>query len=325
MAVDTGLRAIASANRHTTALAETKATLPASPFQNILLSVKNDATIRSERTERKDGSEVHSGPAPLPVSATDSKATGTTKPTGTTDAIALPVDLRSEIASSVRAVSDTTQSGNNGIAAYATNRSAGTPNVPLYNRLYNNVYNDESILSSHLIEAPARPTDSATTQRIKQFADALRYPASIAALELGTSTNTIIAFAGLETGWGQHIPQGGGTNSNNLFGIKAHTGTQPSVTSATTEYIHGTPQVLDQRFRSYDTVGESIADFSRFLRSNSRYNEALQHAANPTRFITKIHEAGYATDPDYASKVISALEKINNITTTTGAIGIGWR
>jgi len=162
-------------------------------------------------------------------------------------------------------------------------------------------------------------------RKIQNFANAIRTPASIAALELGTSTNTVIAFAGLETGWGQHIPGRGDSSSNNLFGIKAHGDSQPSVRNATTEYIDGEAQTYDQQFRSYQSIGDSIADFSRFLRSNPRYHQALIHADNPETFIKLVHEAGYATDPNYADKVIGALQQLDKITTKTGAIGFGWR
>jgi len=189
--------------------------------------------------------------------------------------------------------------------------------VPLPQRLYG------TPPSPAAITLPAN--NSVALKQIQSFANAIRAPASVAAIELGTSTNTIIAFAGLETGWGKHIPGSGDNNSNNLFGIKAHNGIHPSVTNSTTEYIDGEAHSIDQRFRSYQSIGESISDFSLFLRSNPRYDKALSQASNPTQFIKMVHEAGYATDPDYANKVIGALQQLDNITKTTGAIGIGWR
>jgi flagellar rod assembly protein/muramidase FlgJ len=199
-------------------------------------------------------------------------------------------------------------------------------NTSLWQRLYG------APTSTPPVATAAPPVDATLTEhanpavsrRVQQFADAIRTPASIAALELGTSTNTVIAFAGLETGWGRHTPGADGVQSNNLFGIKAH-GSHPSVASATTEYVDGEAQTQTEQFRRYQSIGESIADFSRFLRGNPRYNEALLHANNPERFIQLVHEAGYATDPDYADKVIGALQHLNNITTKAGAIGIGWK
>jgi len=196
-------------------------------------------------------------------------------------------------------------------------------NRPLYERLYGSQLQPAPVIADM---ATSYSSDkSKLLQKIRHFADAIRTPASIAAMELGTSTNTVIAFAGLETGWGKHIPGHGDNSSNNLFGIKAHNGNQPSITNTTTEYIDGNAKRFDQQFRSYQSIGESVADFSRFLRSNPRYDEALRHADDPKQFIRLVHKAGYATDPEYANKVIGALQQLDNITTKTGAIGIGWR
>lgn len=192
--------------------------------------------------------------------------------------------------------------------------------TPLYERLYG-----APAESTNMDHSATSGTESVSIRRIRNFASAIRAPASIAAMELGTTTNTIIAFAGLETGWGQHIPASGGQNSHNLFGIKSHNNKQPSVTSQTTEYVDGQVRSMAQEFRSYQSIGESIEDFSRFLRTNPRYENALSHADNPERFIHLVHDAGYATDPDYADKVIAALEQLDNITKKIGAIGIGWR
>lgn len=231
--------------------------------------------------------------------------------------------------------SSLTGSSNRAFTAGATTHALNpSPNkaVPFYDRLYgqrglpqvSGVFAPTGTISGTGVST-AKAENTPAHHRILSFADAIRQPASIAAMELGTSTNTVIAFAGLETGWGKHIPATDDTNSNNLFGIKAHSNTRASITNSTTEYIDGEPQTFDQQFRSYQSIGDSIADFSHFLRSNPRYDEALSHADNPEQFIRKVHEAGYATDPDYANKVIGALQQLDNITTKTGAIGIGWR
>ena len=199
---------------------------------------------------------------------------------------------------------------------------------PLYDRLYG--YRGQPTplqTDSPMGAAEQTPVTAANTsamRKIQNFADAIRKPASVAAMELGTSTNTVIAFAGLETGWGKHIPGTTDTNSNNLFGIKSHNTDHPSISNSTTEFVDGKAQTVDQQFRSYQSIEESIADFSYFLRSNPRYREALTYSSNPMQFINKVHEAGYATDPQYANKVISALKQLDSMTTNTGAIGIGW-
>ena len=219
------------------------------------------------------------------------------------------------------------------ITAQQSAEASQTPDAgktaPLIYRLYGGQPHASGVPAHTIAGTGAGTTESLTdntvARKILGFADAIRAPASVAAMELGTSTNTVIAFAGLETGWGKHIPRNGDHNSNNLFDIKAHDSDRPSITSSTIEYVGGEAQSYKQQFRSYQSIGESIEDFSYFLRSNPRYNEALSFAGNPKQFIRKVHEAGYATDPDYANKVIGALQQLDSITTVTGAIGIGWR
>jgi len=219
-----------------------------------------------------------------------------------------------------------TQGTATGLVERVTNGVAVHDQTPLYERLYGrpSASHSAALHSAATESLTPKSADSVSTSRIRDFANAIRSPASIAAIELGTTTNTIIAFAGLETGWGRHVPAADGHSSHNLFGIKSNSN-GPSVSSLTTEFIDGEPHSIAQQFRSYQSVGESIADFSRFLRTNPRYELALNHAGNPERFIQLVHDAGYATDPDYANKVISALEQLNTITKTTGAIGIGWK
>jgi flagellar protein FlgJ len=57
-----------------------------------------------------------------------------------------------------------------------------------------------------------------------------------------------------------------------------------------------------------------MQDFADFLRQNPRYETALSEADNPQRFIEELNKAGYATDPDYAEKVLSVMDKVNLMT-----------
>ena len=44
-----------------------------------------------------------------------------------------------------------------------------------------------------------------------------------------------------------------------------------------------------------------------FLRTNSRYQQALQHSGDPVRYVHELQAAGYATDPRYADKIVNIL------------------
>jgi flagellar protein FlgJ len=137
-----------------------------------------------------------------------------------------------------------------------------------------------------------------------QFAAALLPMAENAARRLGVDPRYLVAQAALETGWGGSIIQGEAGSSHNLFGIKAQRGWQgPSAEVLTTEYYNGQPTKEAARFRAYDSFAQSFEDYADFLQGNGRYQEALKSADNPDKFMSELQKAGYATDPQYASKV----------------------
>ena len=74
----------------------------------------------------------------------------------------------------------------------------------------------------------------------------------------------------------------------------------------TTEFIDGKPQKMVQAFRAYDSYAESFADYARLISQNDRY-QAVLTAPNAEMAAVKVHEAGYATDPKYAEKLISIM------------------
>lgn len=118
------------------------------------------------------------------------------------------------------------------------------------------------------------------------------------------------AQAVLETGYGRFIPvdKSNGQFSYNLFGIKG-AGPAGSVASATYEEDPDTGQwkPATQFFRAYHSFAESIQDHNRFFYENKRYQEALTAKA-PEEFIRKIAEVGYATDSNYAVKLIAIIK-----------------
>ena len=57
-------------------------------------------------------------------------------------------------------------------------------------------------------------------------------------------------------------------------------------------------------FRSYASFQESFDDYVKLLKNNARYSRALQYAEDPERYMVELQQAGYATDPHYADKVM---------------------
>ncbi len=128
------------------------------------------------------------------------------------------------------------------------------------------------------------------------------------AQQLGVDAEVIIAIAALETGWGKHLPTDDGGSSNNYFGIKAdERWSGENVTSQTLEFEQNTFNELKQSFRAYDSLKESFNDFAEFILSNDRYSYALGFAHDSKRFLQEIQNAGYATDPKYADKILNVL------------------
>jgi len=125
------------------------------------------------------------------------------------------------------------------------------------------------------------------------------------AAELGVKPGVLIAQAALETGWGQKvIHHADGRSSFNLFGIKADTGwSGDKVSVATLEYENGLAEKQRALFRSYDSLEGAVSGYVEFLRSNPRYQGALERAADPEAYLSGLKAAGYATDPEYVSKI----------------------
>ncbi|MGM0676975.1 flagellar assembly peptidoglycan hydrolase FlgJ [Ectothiorhodospira marina] len=132
-----------------------------------------------------------------------------------------------------------------------------------------------------------------------------------AAAELGVAPEVLVAQSALETGWGQHvIRHGDGRSSHNLFGIKADSRWQGDrATVQTLEYVQDLPQLQRAQFRSYGSVAESFEDYVDFLRSNPRYRHALEAAGDPEQYVRGLQDAGYATDPGYADKILNIMQR----------------
>jgi flagellar protein FlgJ len=131
--------------------------------------------------------------------------------------------------------------------------------------------------------------------------------AKSAARELGVDVNLLLSQAALETGWGQAVIKNNkGESSFNLFNIKADRSWAGKQTKALTlEFVDGVAKKEIAGFRSYHSYKESFDDYVNLLKSNPRYSEVLKKAANPAKYMHELQQAGYATDPRYAEKVMN--------------------
>lgn len=133
--------------------------------------------------------------------------------------------------------------------------------------------------------------------------------AKAAAKKLGVPASVLVAQSALETGWGKHVPRDADGRPNfNFFGIKADSSWNgPRQTSSTLEF-NGHAMVRRQAsFRAYHQVSDSFNDMVHFLQSNPRYRQVLATKDNPEAVARALQQAGYATDPQYADKLIAIL------------------
>lgn len=99
----------------------------------------------------------------------------------------------------------------------------------------------------------------------------------------------LIAQAGLESGFN--------INAKTLFGIKGN-----GNALMTTEYINGKKVETIAIFKSYKNVAESIKGYIDLLTTAKRYQNILNNA-NFNSVAHLIYIDGYATDPNYSSKL----------------------
>lgn len=135
--------------------------------------------------------------------------------------------------------------------------------------------------------------------------------ATDAADQLGVSPLVLIAQAALETGWGNAVlQQANGKSSYNLFNIKAGNDWQgKTVSKNSLEFHNGVAKPERSAFRVYDSYADSFNDYVDFLKTRGRYATALQHDGDADVFIRGLHQAGYATDPAYADKVLNIMQR----------------
>lgn len=129
----------------------------------------------------------------------------------------------------------------------------------------------------------------------------------------GVPLQLMLGQAALESGWGKReIRMADGSNSFNLFGIKANGGWNGKVAEVmTTEYRNGVACKQVERFRAYASYAEAFQDYASLIGNNPRYADVLQQGGDVAGMAQAIQKAGYATDPDYADKLVGIMGQID--------------
>ena len=158
----------------------------------------------------------------------------------------------------------------------------------------------------NMTEIPFNSNRNAPLTSAQAFVEELYPYAQQAGRALGVDPKALLAQAALETGWGRSVIKNpDGSSSFNLFNIKADKSWQGRQARVSTlEYEQGAMQKVNAGFRSYNSYQESFDDYVDFIRDNPRYAEALKNNASPRQYLRELQQAGYATDPRYADKVM---------------------
>lgn len=161
------------------------------------------------------------------------------------------------------------------------------------------------------LRLPARVAFDKPAEGAHPFIARLMRPAQEAAQQSGLHPHLIMAQAALESGWGKReILTGEGKPSHNLFGIKATGDWQGKTTEiTTTEYINGVKRKVKAAFRVYDSLEHALTDYARLLTRNPRYSQ-VANAGSPEQGAKALQAGGYATDPAYARKLITIIQKV---------------
>jgi peptidoglycan hydrolase FlgJ len=156
------------------------------------------------------------------------------------------------------------------------------------------------------------PMHGTGSDKVNAFVERLAAPAQAASAATGIPARFIIGQAALESGWGKReIKNANGTSSHNIFGVKAGSDWTGKTTSAvTTEYVNGQPKKVVEKFRAYDSYEDALTDYASVLKSNPRYASVADASRDAAGFAHGMQKAGYATDPQYAKKLISIMRQI---------------
>jgi uncharacterized protein YraI len=132
--------------------------------------------------------------------------------------------------------------------------------------------------------------------------------------EYGVPASVTLAQAILESGWGR---SGLSAVDKNYFGIKCQTGKYGD--HATGCHLYTTQEctkaglcfTTTATFRTYRAMADSFRDHGSFLRVNRRYQGAFAYTRYANQFIWTVWKAGYATDPNYYTKVTGVMAANN--------------
>lgn len=138
------------------------------------------------------------------------------------------------------------------------------------------------------------------------FINALAPAAKESMKKTGIPCSFVIAEGALESSWGK---SGLAVQGMNLFGVKADRSWKGDIIEMKTrEFINNQWIIVMAKWRKYHTWQECIDDHAQFFIVNKRYKNCFNYK-DGEGFAKAVAAAGYATDVDYASKLISIIRQ----------------
>jgi flagellum-specific peptidoglycan hydrolase FlgJ len=124
----------------------------------------------------------------------------------------------------------------------------------------------------------------------------------------GIPASFTLAQAALESAWGaSKLAQKG----FNLFGVKADRSWKgDTISIITREVINGASVMVPAVWRAYPDWAGCLADRVEFFKRNPRYKACFNETTGPG-WCRAVAAAGYATDPDYAEKLLGMIRGRN--------------
>ena len=139
-----------------------------------------------------------------------------------------------------------------------------------------------------------------------EFLNVVAVPSLLEEEETGLPMEIMIAQSILESGWGKSTLA---KTHYNFFGIKEFRKDRKGIQISTTEYRKGKRRKEKAKFRSYDNPQDGFSDRSEWFQSNYRYEDLDFDKLDWIEFAYELSERGYATDPEYLSKLIRVVKQ----------------
>lgn len=137
------------------------------------------------------------------------------------------------------------------------------------------------------------------------FLDLLLPAAQACQRQFGIPASFTLAQAALESAWGSRAP------GNNLFGVKADKAWRGATVDVPThEVVAGKSVAMICKFRAYADLSACLADHAAFFKANPRYAPCFRELTGEG-WARTVAAAGYATDPQYADKLIATIRARN--------------